>query len=222
MTSHSFISSLKTVCVGTLAAAVLGTLARSIRWSCDVPASVRNVTQSAIIVFWHDQLLMMPRLYWMLRGRRRAPTYMLISQHGDGRIIASAVRLLGIRSVAGSSTRGGLRALLELIRLARDGSDIGFTPDGPRGPRHEVKEGVVLAAAKTGSPIILCAYSTEKKWQLRSWDRMIIPKPFSRGIFLVGEPIVISEEDDPEVSRQTIQSALHELTKRADEYWSAA
>lgn len=222
MSSRSFISSLKTVCAGTLAAAVLGILARSIRWSCEVPAAARNGSQSAIIVFWHGQLLMMPRLYWLLRGRRAAPPYMLISQHGDGRIIALAARLLGIRSVAGSSTRGGLRALLELIRLARDGSDIGFTPDGPRGPRHEVKEGVVLAAVKTGCPVVLCAYSTEKRWQLRSWDGMIVPKPFSRGVLLVGEPIVISEGDDPEVSRQRIEGALNELTRRADEYWSPA
>jgi lysophospholipid acyltransferase (LPLAT)-like uncharacterized protein len=221
MSARSSLSSLKTAVAGTLAAALLGALARSVRWSQKVPSAARDQSKSAIIVFWHGHLLMMPRLYWLLRGRRSAPPYMLISQHGDGRIIALACKLLGIRSVAGSSSRGGLRALLELIRLVQAGSDIGFTPDGPRGPRHEVKEGVVMAAAKTGSPVILCAYSTENKWQLRSWDGMIIPKPFSRGVFFVSEPITIAEDEDQELARLKIQSALNELTKQADEYWSA-
>lgn len=216
------VSSIKVLCAGSLAAVLLSGLARTVRWTQIGSASQQEYPDGAIIVFWHGRLLMMPRLYRVLRGKRSAPTYMLISQHGDGRIIALACRLLGIRSVAGSSSRGGLKALLELIRFARAGSDVGFTPDGPRGPRYEVKEGVVVAAAKSGCPIIPCTYSTQRRWQLRSWDGMIIPQPFSRGVFIVGEAIKVADGDSTDVAREKLQSVLNELTKQADEYWPAA
>lgn len=217
---HSKILKLfKVYLAGTLAACVIAILSRLVRWSRVVPKDIDQQSASLIISFWHGRLIMMPYLYLSLRGARKQPAYMLISQHGDGRIIALACRLLGIRSVAGSSSRGGLRALRELLKLAENGSDIGFTPDGPRGPRYEVKEGVVTAALKSGCAVLPCTYSAEKRWVLRSWDGMIIPKPFSRGVFLVGEPIKINPQDDPEVARLNIQSALNELTQRADKYW---
>ena len=220
MSFKSAASKIKVVLIGSFAAALLAFIGRSIRWSREIHPDAAKVSDPAIITFWHGRLLMMPQVYFMLRGRRAKPPFMLISQHGDGRIIALATRLLGIHSVAGSSSRGGLRALLELIKLVKAGHDIGFTPDGPRGPRHELKEGVVTAAVKTGSPILLCAYSTNRRWQLRSWDGMIIPKPFSRGVFLVGEPIYVAEGDELETARIRIQSALNELTDKADRYWS--
>jgi lysophospholipid acyltransferase (LPLAT)-like uncharacterized protein len=221
MNFKSIVASFKTVVAGTLAGIILGLLSRLIRWTYIFPANGQNTSQNVIITFWHGRILMMPWLYWKLRGRRARPPYMLISQHGDGRIIAIATRILGIHSVAGSSSRGGLRALLELIRVARTGADLGFTPDGPRGPQYEAKEGVVLAAAKTGCPIVLCAYSTKDRWQLRSWDGMIVPRPFSRGVCMASEPIYVSEGDDYEVARLKIQSALTDITKRADDYWSS-
>jgi lysophospholipid acyltransferase (LPLAT)-like uncharacterized protein len=147
--------------------------------------------------------------------------HMLISRHGDGRLIAFAIKLLGIHSVAGSSSRGGSRALLELIRLIQAGADVGVTPDGPRGPRYEVKDGVVALAQKTGAFVYPVSYSTERKWQLRSWDGMIIPKPFSRGVLIIGEPIVVGPELDIKEARVRVQEALHEITERADRHWSA-
>lgn len=187
-----------------------------------VPDGVFARSEGVIIAFWHGRMLMMPKLYRYYRRGRSAPPYMLISQHGDGRIIAWAIRLLGIHSVAGSSSRGGLKALLELMRHGRAGSDIGFTPDGPRGPRYEAKEGIVVAAGKTGYVVVPCAYSTSRRWTLRSWDGMIIPKPFSRGVFVAGEPISVVEGDEPEEARLRIQNALNEVTRRADEYWATS
>lgn len=215
------LSRIKVTVGGVLAAGILFVLARTIRWTRSVPKTIAENEAGVVIVFWHGRLLMMPHLYHFARGTRHKP-YMLISQHGDGRIIAIVCRLLGIRSAAGSSTRGGTRALLRLIRRAQEGSDIGFTPDGPRGPRYEVKDGVVVAAIKTGCQVAPCTYSTERRWQLRSWDGMIIPKPFSRGVFLVGDPITVAEGDDLEASRLRIQGALRELTERADSYWSSS
>jgi lysophospholipid acyltransferase (LPLAT)-like uncharacterized protein len=220
MSLSSKLASIKVIFAGTLAWVLISVLSRLVRWSYVFPADRLADSEKVIIAFWHGRILMMPWLYSKLERRSPGLPYMLISQHGDGRIIALAARLLGIRSVAGSSTRGGLKALLQLIKVAREGSDIGFTPDGPRGPRYQVKQGILLAAAKTGSPIIPCTYSSDRRWQLRSWDGMIIPKPFSRGVCMVGEPIAVAEWDDYEAARLRVQDALNDLTKRADEYWS--
>ncbi len=159
--------------------------------------------------------------YWRLRGRRPTRSYMLISRHGDGRLIAFAIRLLGIHSVAGSSSRGGLAALMELCRRVEAGSDVGFTPDGPRGPRHECKAGVVAVAQRSGAPIIPMSYSTQRRWQLSSWDGMIIPKPFSRGVVVLGEPVKIAPDEDQESARIRVQQALNSITEQADRYWDA-
>jgi len=220
MAVRETISSVKLFLAGVIAAGVISILFRLIRWTHIVPAGVYDRSESVIIAFWHNRIVMMPKLYMYHRGGRPSPAYMLISQHGDGRIIAWAIRVLGIRSVAGSSSRGGLKALLELMRHGRAGSDMGFTPDGPRGPRCEAKEGIVVAATKTGCVVVPCAYSTNRSWTLRSWDGMVIPKPFSRGVFLAGEGVSVAAGEDPEQARLKIQNALNEITRRADEYWS--
>lgn len=222
--SGQLVTNLKVYISGFLAAGILKALSLTVRWSWINTEGLKAVDPSKgiIVTFWHGRLLMMPILYMKARKGSGHPPYMLISQHGDGRIIALACRLLGIRSAAGSSSRGGGRALLELIKRARAGADIGFTPDGPRGPRHQCKDGVVAAAQKTSLPVVPFTYSVERKWQLRSWDGMIIPKPFSRGVVIVGDPINIAEGDDVETARQRVQDALDEITTRADSFWSAA
>jgi lysophospholipid acyltransferase (LPLAT)-like uncharacterized protein len=209
---------------GALAALLIAMISRSVRWTYinKNGDTIRDSDEKAgLFLFWHGRMLMSPRAYHVFRGRRNAPPYMLISQHGDGRLIALAVRLLGIRSVAGSSSRGGSRAVLEILKLLEKGSDVGFTPDGPRGPLHECKDGVALVAQRTGVPVYPMAYSTDHHWQLRSWDRMIIPKPFSRGVAIVGNSIRISTDEDREIARKRIQDALHEVTQQADQYWTA-
>jgi lysophospholipid acyltransferase (LPLAT)-like uncharacterized protein len=213
---------LKVYCGGLVAAGILAVLSRTVRWTWVNVNGARSVpgSQGIIVAFWHGRLLMMPRLYKKVRSDRSRAAYMLISQHGDGRLIAVAARLLGIRSVAGSSSRGGGRALLELIKKGRTGADLGFTPDGPRGPRYECKDGVVVAAQKADIAVYPFTYSVDRKWQLRSWDGMIIPKPFSRGVCIVGDPIVVADGDDPERARQSVQDALDEITRRADSFWS--
>lgn len=165
---------------------------------------------------------MMPSIYHWTCGARRRTAYMLISQHGDGRLIALAVRLLGILSIAGSSTRGGRQALRELVRRGQQGCDLGFTPDGPRGPRYKCKPGIAMVAKLTGLPIYPCCYSVDRKWQLRSWDGMIVPKPFSRGIVMLGDPLTIAPGEELDVALRRIQEALDDVTKRADTHWGSA
>lgn len=153
-------------------------------------------------------------------GRPRRRGFMLISQHGDGRIIAWAVKLLGISSIAGSSTRGGRGAVLRLVREARQGADIGITPDGPRGPRQVCKKGVAVIAQQSGLPVYPMTYSVERCWRVRSWDGMIIPKPFTRGVVILGSPLTVPPGDEAaEEGAQRIQKGLNECTERADTFW---
>ena len=218
-----FIRNIKTVIGGTLAAVLIRMLSVTIRWECVNRSGLtpQDATRAGIFVFWHGRMLMLPSWYFRIRGRRAQLPYMLISQHGDGRLIAFAVRLLGIHSIAGSSTRGGANAALEMIEAARNGSDVGLTPDGPKGPRYECKDGVVLVATKTSLPVYPMSYSTERRWQLGSWDGMIIPKPFSRGVVVFGEPIDPVGCDDPDQLRMRIQDALRQTTERADGHWAS-
>lgn len=222
MGMKKMLTAVQVVLGGALAACLIRLLYATIRWHrvSDEQVTQHRVGTPIIFVFWHSRLVMASGLYSYFRVKRSSPPFMLISSHGDGRLIAFAVRLLGIRSIAGSSTRGGLKALLELIRESERGSDVGFTPDGPKGPPCECKEGIVLVAQKTGRAVYPMSYSVDRKWQLGSWDGMIIPKPFSRGIVITGSPIFVASDEDREVARLRIQDALNEIHKRAEQHWS--
>jgi lysophospholipid acyltransferase (LPLAT)-like uncharacterized protein len=156
-----------------------------------------------ILAFWHRHLLLMPYAY---RGRRIS---VLVSQSTDGELIASTVARLGIDSTRGSSSRGAVAGMKTLLRKAAEGWDIAFTPDGPRGPAREVQPGVILAAAATGLPIQPVAIAASRAKPLRSWDRFLVPLPFSTVHFVYGEPFVVERRAD------TAQAAL-ELKRRLD------
>lgn len=113
--------------------------------------------QRMIIAFWHAQQLMMPLAY------RGTEAHVLISRHGDGELIQRIIAQFGLQAVRGSSTRGGVEALRELIRLGRSGVDLVITPDGPKGPRQVAKMGVVQLAKVTGLPIVPLAFGCSKK-----------------------------------------------------------
>lgn len=224
MARGGFLSGLKTVVVGAIAAVLISAIRLTIRWQyVGFPGQATEPNAPpAVFCFWHGRMLMLMGAYRKLRGRRSTRSYMLISRHGDGRLIAFAIRLLGIHSVAGSSSRGGIAALMELSRRIEEGSDVGFTPDGPRGPRQECKAGVVAIAQRSGAPIVPMSYSTEKKWQLSSWDGMIVPKPFSRGVIILGPPVKVAPEEDQEHARLRVQEALNTITEQADGYFNVA
>jgi hypothetical protein len=189
----------------------------TIRWECVMPSGVSLDNQN-IFAFWHGRMLMLPRWY---RTREKRPLYMLISQHGDGRLIAFAIKLLGIQSVAGSSSRRGVAATLELMRRLEQGASIGITPDGPKGPRQVCKKGVVTLAQQAGITVQPVSYSVQERWIIPSWDRMIVPRPFSRGVVVFGEPLRISAEEDRNEARVRIQESLNGITEKADAYWDS-
>jgi hypothetical protein len=159
-----------------VAAALIRTVARSMRCETRGHEAVDAVYREGrhiILAFWHAQQLMIPV------GYRGTGSHVLISQHGDGEIIARIIARFGHEAVRGSSTRGGPGALRALIKLGRSGRDVVVTPDGPKGPRHVVKLGVIQLAKATGLPIVPLAFACSKKNSLRvgtdTWSR--IPSP---------------------------------------------
>jgi lysophospholipid acyltransferase (LPLAT)-like uncharacterized protein len=126
-----------------------------------------------IIVFWHGEIV---PVAWVHRHRGFAP---LISRHADGEVIARIVEGLGYRTVRGSTSRGGVRALLETAQRVNEGITVGFTPDGPRGPRHVFAPGALIVAQRTGRPIVALRATASRAWRLRSWDKHLVPKPFA-------------------------------------------
>ena len=169
-------------------------------------AGVRNLDAAPqyILAFWHAHLLL------MLHSRYRKPISAMISQSKDGEYIARVLDWYGAESARGSSTRGGGAALREMLQQVRDGKNIAFTPDGPKGPARVLKEGVIYAAQASGLPIIPVTFAAKEKRLLGSWDRMILPRPFTRALFVYGEPIVVPPEGDVEEWRQRIERVLND------------
>ncbi|MDQ6959750.1 MAG: lysophospholipid acyltransferase family protein [Mariprofundaceae bacterium] len=168
-----------------------------------------------LYAFWHARMLMMPRPF-----RKHWHGYMLISDHRDGGFIADTMRLLGIPTVRGSTTRGGARAMLQMIRAVKDECrHLGITPDGPRGPCEVVSKGTVQLAMKTGLPVVPICYATSRCWRANSWDRFYIPKPFSRGIFVFGDPIIVEAGDDMKEALTRVQQGMDEVQHKADHYF---
>lgn len=146
-----------------------------------------------IVAMWHGDLLMQPYLYKKIR--KRPDIKVIISEHFDGQLIAKTVGHLGLDAIRGSSSRGGARVLIQAISMLKQGHDVAVTPDGPRGPRHSVADGVVVMAQKTGAKVIPFQCRPSKYWQLKSWDRFTIPKPFGHLEYFAGEPLELTGMD---------------------------
>ena len=144
--------------------------------------AVRAKDQRIIFALWHGELL---PLLWQHRGENVA---VVISEHRDGEIIARIAESLGYATVRGSSSRGGSRALIGLMREIDAGRDGAITPDGPRGPARVFAAGAAVAAQRTGALIVPVRAAATRAWRLKSWDRFLIPKPFARVDVTYGEP----------------------------------
>ncbi|MEE9260942.1 MAG: lysophospholipid acyltransferase family protein, partial [Candidatus Scalindua sediminis] len=144
----------------------------------------------------------------------------LISQHTDGEYIAQVIQRLGHNVVRGSTTRGGARALLSFIKnVKEDKTSLAITPDGPRGPRLIVQPGIIFLGQKTGYPILPVSLGLASYWELPSWDRFRIPKPFSKAILMYGDPIKIPPKLDKnkiDEYRMLLEKTLNEMTVEAE------
>lgn len=147
--------------------------------------SLRRARQPFLFALWHGHLL---PLLWQ---HRRKGIALLISEHRDGERIARAARNLGYSLIRGSTTRGGGRALIQLSRALEMGREAAITPDGPKGPARTVAQGVVVAAQRSGAPILPIAVAADRSWRLRSWDSFMIPKPFAHVVVAYSASIMV-------------------------------
>jgi len=176
------------------------------------PAQTGFAEGSCLYAFWHENILT-PCGYF---GQR--DIHVLIGEHADGEMIAQIAYRLGFGLIRGSSTRGGIKAMRQMIR-ASSGNHIVVMPDGPRGPRRHIEPGLIYLASRTGLPIVLVGIGHDRPWRLNTWDRFCLPRPFSKALVIAAEPIHIPEDakkEQLEEHRQRLERMLNELTDYAE------
>ena len=191
---------------------------RTTRWVLDGPEHLAPVSagQTMVAAFWHERLALMPMLWLTLRRRDPAQrAHVLVSQHRDGRFIGAVMRRFGLDAVYGSSRRGGASGVLTALPLLARGEHLIITPDGPRGPRRIAAPGVAQIAGMAGLPVLPCAAQTSRRRVLRSWDRMVVPLPFGRGVLVCLPPIAVAQQGW-EAAVPQIAAALTAAADRAD------
>jgi lysophospholipid acyltransferase (LPLAT)-like uncharacterized protein len=180
----------------------------------DIPRRFWDEDKIFLLCFWHGRLMMMPYCWDMSK-----PIHMMTSMHRDGRILSDIVAQLGIKTILGSTSRGGAAALRAMVKTVKAGEYVGLTPDGPRGPRMRAHEGIVMIARLANVPIIPISYASSSAKIFSSWDHFVAALPFGRGVFVWGEPIHVPHTTDKielEKSRQTIEDSLNAVSAEAD------
>ncbi len=178
----------------------------------DEPGELSDPHPPAVGVAWHNRLLFFPLLF---PKEVRRMTCAVISASRDGQYIADLAGQMGVRSIRGSSRKKGYSALHGVLSEIKTGNYVCFTPDGPRGPRYRMSQGPIYAASHLGVPIIPLAINYASFWELNSWDRFQIPKPFSKVTLRLGEKIVIPPDLSPEELeryRLLVEQRLNELS----------
>jgi len=191
-------------------------LLRAIHVNSSYPERCIARGERVIAAFWHGRLLMMPFLY---PGQ---PRTILISHHRDGEYISRIATILGLEVIRGSATRGGARAFKQMVQALREGRHLAITPDGPTGPRGKVKLGVIELAKLTGAPILPVSFSAAHRRFLTSWDAFLVPLPFSRAVYVWGEPIYVepaATREEMVKYQELLGARLELLTMEADEYF---
>jgi len=164
-----------------------------------------------IIALWHGRISMLHLLRF-----GDLDLVALISSHRDGQLISKCAQRYKIRSVFGSTTRGGMTAVRQLIRLANEGHNLFITPDGPRGPRMRVNKGIIEIARLTGLPILPAAIATSGGKEINTWDHFLVPSPFSRIAIRWGEPFQVARGDNAANDTARLETALTNLQEAAD------
>ena len=195
-------------------------IGRTVRWEIEGWEhweAATNGGQVPIYTFWHDRVFL-STYFWRNRG-----IVVMTSQSFDGEYIARFIQRLGYGAARGSSTRGGIGALVEMIRLMKAGQPTGFTLDGPKGPRYIAKPGATLLAKKTGAPVLPFCITPAKYWTINSWDKFQIPRPFTRALLDIAPPLfVAARADDAQLAthNQELQTTLDALTEKGEKWRS--
>lgn len=180
-------------------------------------AAAMRGEEQAIFCFWHGRMILHPLIKPPGRAMR-----VLISNHRDGGLITTVLRFFAIGTVRGSTSRGGDQALREIFAAVAAGDNISITPDGPRGPAHVAQQGAAYAAQKTGLKLVPVCFGASRAKRFRSWDAFLLPHPFGRVVFVVGEPLRMTAEEPVEAASARLTQAMNEVMKEADERARAA
>lgn len=168
--------------------------------------------KSLIICFWHQRLGLLP-----LAGQwTHKKFYMLLSPHSDGTLISKTLRFFGIKSIFGSTFQNADRAAILVFRHLKKGDVVGITPDGPRGPMQKASDGIAQLAILSKANILPLTYSIKRHKKLRSWDKFMLPLPFSKGIFMCGDLIDATHFENKEALCLFVQNSLNDITEKAD------
>jgi lysophospholipid acyltransferase (LPLAT)-like uncharacterized protein len=199
---------------------VLSLWSRTVRMrmvNSEIPHALNADGKNFIYAFWHG------RQFLLFHNHRDTGVIIPASESRDGEIQARILKRFGFNVVRGSSKRKGERALLGMVSGLRKGKTIAIAVDGPRGPLHEVKQGVTYLAGKLNKPIVPVATSARRYWILeKTWEKFLLPKPFTTGVVIYGDPIVVGgiTEDELESKRKELETALNGLMNRADGYFN--
>jgi len=190
---------------------------RTLRYQVEDHADVvgKPVTRNYIGSLWHNRLLIMPAILRRFTPARHGAA--LISASRDGDLLTDAIHRFGFDVVRGSSSRLGASAILQLTNILAEGGDVVITPDGPLGPVYQLGPGLVFLAQKTGAPVLPINIEYSSCWRLKSWDRFIIPRPFSKVRVVFGEPVQVAAtetSEEFEAERVRLQEQMMSLVER--------
>ncbi len=207
-------NSRKSAVLGTLAGWLIFLWCRLLRIRLEARQAMPGLEGGPVIfAHWHNRILALAPLYPRVRDPRRRRV-VLTSASNDGAMLSAAIAVFGFSAVRGSASRRGAAALVGLVRALRDdGADVVITPDGPRGPAYQLHPGVIKLAQATGAPILPVHASYSAAWRLRTWDRFIIPKPFSKVSVVFDELFSVPREtsgEDFEEIRLRLETILRD------------
>jgi len=206
---------LQAALISSLGYPVIAALGSSLRWQTEGLQALDEVTRGGrqpIMAFWHGRIL--PATYYF----RRRGIVVITSENFDGEWIARIIEHFGYGTARGSTSRGAVKALVQLKRALAAGKPAGFTLDGPRGPAKVAQPGAIWLAKATGNPVVPFHLEASRHWTMRSWDRTQIPKPFSHVAITMGDPIEVPADADDagmEQARETLEARLAALEARA-------
>ena len=181
----------------------------------EIFSDIKSKKQNVIFAFWHG------RNFVLLNTHRNRGIVIMASLSKDGDLQSRLLHWFGFKTVRGSSSRRGDRALLELIKIMQKGNDVALAIDGPRGPRGHAKPGVLYLAQKTGNPIIPVAASAKSFWKLDTWDQFLIPKPFTKTVIRYCPPIYVKPDDKIEDMLEKLDNSLNQTIGELDRSFEA-
>jgi lysophospholipid acyltransferase (LPLAT)-like uncharacterized protein len=206
---------LQVAAIAGLGYPLINALGHTLRWRVEGLHHYDAIVASRhqpVMAFWHGRIL--PATFYF----RRRGIVVITSENFDGEWIARIIERFGYGTARGSTTRGGKRAMLQLVRDMEAGKPAGFTVDGPRGPARVAQPGAIWLAKATGNPVLPFHLEASAHWSMRSWDRTQIPKPFSTVALVVGEPMTVARDasdEQLEAARGELEARLRTLEARA-------